>query len=227
MARTVNTAVHAIRREAFVDAAQGLIEAKGYDQMSVQDVLDELDASRGAFYHYFDSKVALLEAVVERMVVAGTAAVAPIVADPHLPALEKFRLLFSGIARWKSERKDLVLAVLQVWYSDDNAIVREKLRKATLLRIAPLLASIIQQGIREGMFTVSAPDESARAIVSLLNGAQDMAGELFFARQANAIPFEAVESGFVAYKEAFERILGVRAGSLKIVDEQVLREWFG
>src|SRR2546430_3217796 len=62
MARTLNVAVHTVRKEAFIDAAQRLMQAKGYEQMSVQDVLDELGASRGAFYHYFDSKQALLEA---------------------------------------------------------------------------------------------------------------------------------------------------------------------
>ena len=62
MARTVDTEAHAVRREAFVDVAQRLMQTKGYEQMSIQDVLDELDASRGAFYHYFDSKTALLEA---------------------------------------------------------------------------------------------------------------------------------------------------------------------
>ena len=61
MARTVNATVYAVRRDAFIDAAQRLIQAKGYEQMSIQDVLDELDASTGAFYHYFDSKAALLD----------------------------------------------------------------------------------------------------------------------------------------------------------------------
>ena len=68
MARTLNPEVHAVRRDAFVDAAQRLIQARGYEQMSIQDVLDEVDASRGAFYHYFDSKAALLDAVVDRMI---------------------------------------------------------------------------------------------------------------------------------------------------------------
>ncbi len=85
MARTLNTEAHAIRREAFVDAAQRLIQAKGYDQMSIQDVLDELGASRGAFYHYFDSKTALLEAVVDRIVDAALASVAPLIDDPDWP----------------------------------------------------------------------------------------------------------------------------------------------
>jgi len=102
VARTINQTVHTIRREAFVDPAQRLIQAKGFEQMSVQDVLDELDASRGAFHHYFDSKVALLEAVVERMVVGGMAALEPILADPHLSAVEKLRRLFAGVNQFKA-----------------------------------------------------------------------------------------------------------------------------
>ena len=50
MPRTVNVEARAIRREAFVEVSLRLIQAKGYEQMSIQDVLDELDASRGAFY---------------------------------------------------------------------------------------------------------------------------------------------------------------------------------
>lgn len=229
MPRTVNPALHAVRREAFLDAAQRLIQTRGYEQMSVQDVLDELDVSKGAFYHYFDSKVALLEAVVERIVVVGLAAVTPVVSDPGLAAPAKLARLFSGLAGWKTERKELMLALMRVWQSDDNAIVREKVRQGMLTRLAPQLATIIAQGQAEGVFSVTSPDESARMLVYLIQGAQDLAGELFFARQAGTITFEAVEARLAAYKEAFERILGAPAGSLTFVfvDDSTLREWFG
>ena len=49
MARTVDTEAHAVRREAFVDTALRLMQAKGYEHMSIQDVLDETGASGGAF----------------------------------------------------------------------------------------------------------------------------------------------------------------------------------
>src|SRR5262245_18522732 len=122
MVRTVNTAAHTLRREAFVDAAWRLIQAKGYEQMSVQDVLDALDASRGAFYHYFDSKAALLQAVVERMVEESTAQLHPVLADPRLSALEKLTSLFSGVAHYKHDQKELVHGFMRVWFSDDNVL---------------------------------------------------------------------------------------------------------
>jgi AcrR family transcriptional regulator len=228
MARRAQTAAaRELRREAFLDSAQGLIQAKGYEQMTVQDVLDELDASRGAFYHYFDSKVALLDAVVQRTLVQGLEAVAPVVADPNLSAIEKLSHLFSGIAAWKAERKELVLALLQVWYSDDNALVRDKLRQGATTHLGPLLASIIQQGNAEGAFKVTSPDDSARVLVCLLQGVQDLAGELYFARKANTITYQSVEGRLAAHMEALERVLGVPAGTLRLIDEPTLREWFG
>ena len=223
----VNATLHTVRREAFLDVAQRLVEAKGYEEMSVQDVLDEVDASKGAFYHYFDSKQALLEAVVERSVDDAMAALAPVLSDPDLPALRKLESVFAGIARWKAERKELVLAIMEVWNSDGNAIVREKLRRMTVSRMVPLLSAVVRQGIDEGVFTVVSPDETAMVFVSLMQGFQELAIDHFIARQAGTVTFEVVQRSVASFTEAFERILGIPQGSLTLTDEPTLRFWFG
>jgi AcrR family transcriptional regulator len=227
LARTVNVDARTVRREAFIDAALRLIQAKGYEQMSVQDVLDQLEASRGAFYHYFDSKASLLEAVLERMTDVVLAGFAPLVDDPAVPALEKLERLFTGIAHWKNQRKELMTQLLHVWLSDDNAIVREKFRRAMVVRMVPVLGKIIRQGKDEGTFAVTSPEDAARSVWSLMQGAQDMAGELLLARRAQAISFEAVEARFTAYAEGFERIVGAPPGSVHLVEDATLRLWFG
>lgn len=227
MARTVNQQARAVRREEFVAVAQTLIQAKGYEQMSIQDVLDGLDASRGAFYHYFESKIDLLDAVVDHLVAAGTQAISPIVADAGLSAPRKLEGLFSHVAAWKAERRDLMLALLRVWYSDDNALVRDKVRRSSVVHMAPLLTEIIQQGNVELTFSTGTPETAARLVLSLLLGVQDLAGELFFQRQAGAIGFQEVVATYQAYVQALERILGARAGSLHLIDEPALQLWFG
>jgi AcrR family transcriptional regulator len=223
----VNVEARAVRREAFVDAALHLMQVKGYEQMSVQDVLDAVDASRGAFYHYFDSKRALLEAVVDRVVVQALEAVEPVARDPTLPALTKLEDLFVGIAGWKAERRELMLALINVWYSDDNALMRDKLRRSLVTSLVPLLAGIIRQGADEGLMSTGSPEGAARALVSLIQGAQDHAIELFLARQARSIPLEVVTTSLGAYVEAMERILGVSPGSIGLMDGPTLRLWFG
>jgi len=63
MARVIKEQEHAERRNEILDVAQKLVYTRGYEQMSIQDILDALGISKGAFYHYFDSKQALLEAL--------------------------------------------------------------------------------------------------------------------------------------------------------------------
>ncbi len=227
MPRTLNPAVHTVRRDAFVEVAQRLIQGKGYEQMSIQDVLDSLEASRGAFYHYFDSKQALLEAVIDRMVDAGLEAVEPIVSDPTLTALQKFQGVFAGIQQFKAERKPLVLAVLEVWISDDNAVVREKFRHTAVRRLAPVLTSIVKQGNAEGMFKTGAADATARVLVGLMQSFSDEATVLYLARQANTVTFEEVRGAVAANTDACERILGLGAGTLTLIDGPALHFWFG
>ena len=227
MARTVNPTLHTVRREAFLDVAQRLVQTKGYEAMSIQDVLDELDASKGAFYHYFDSKQALLEAIVDRFADAGIATLAPVLNDPDLPALRKLERIFAGIASFKAERKEFVLAIIEVWNSDDNAIVREKLRRLTVNLLVPLLSVVIKQGIDEGAFAADSPEETAMVLTSLMQGFQQQAADHFIARHAGTIGFDVVQRSVAANTEAFERILGIPKGSLTLIDEPTLRFWFG
>ncbi len=227
MPRTVDAVAYATRREAFVEVAEGLIQAKGYEQLSIQDILAELGASKGAFYHYFGSKAALLEAVVEHIVEAAMSSLTPHVTDPAVPALDKLRGVFVGIAQWKGERTELMRALIEVWLSDENAIVREKLRRSLVPRLAPLLAAIIREGVAEGVFAVDSPDGVARVLVSLIQGANDTALELYVARQAGAVSLAAVERFFAAYTAALERLLGLPAASLMFPDRTVLLKWYG
>jgi AcrR family transcriptional regulator len=226
LARTLDPEAHAIKRDAFLDAAQRLIQLKGYESTSVQDVLHEVGTSKGAFYHYFDSKGALLNGVIERMVDAATTAVSPIGVHPDLSAAEKLRGIFDGIASWKTARKELLLAVADTWMSDDNAIVREKFRRAVVLRLTPLIAAVIRQGKAEGVFTATEPDDAAMVFVSLILAINQTATELYIGRQAEGIAFDDVRTALNAYAEALERILGAPAGSMPLVDESVLHEWF-
>jgi AcrR family transcriptional regulator len=227
MARTLDVAAHTVKKEAFVEAAQRLMQTKGYEQMSIQDVLDETDASRGAFYHYFNSKQELLGAMVDRIADQALATVEPVVDDPDLEAVPKLERFFGGIAQYKSDRKALMLEFIKVWKSDFNAIVREKVRYTVVARVTPILARIVKQGVVEGVFDVDSPEDTAGILMTLMLGFQDGATDLFLARQANEISYADAERALMSFAGAFERILGAVRGAVHIVDKKTLLEWFG
>jgi len=227
VARTLDPAAHAVRRDVFIDAAQALIQTRGCERFSIQDILDATGASKGALYHYFDSKDALVDAVVDRMADGATNRINPMLADPALTATQKLEALIGGIAAFKAERKDLALGIMRVWLSDDNVVVREKLRRLVAQRQRPWMELIVRQGIAEGTFTSRHPDELAHVLLALMQGVGELAIELWVGRQDGTVSLEEVKRTFDAYKEAFERIVGVRPGSLKFLDEPTIEFWFG
>jgi AcrR family transcriptional regulator len=54
-------------RQRLIAVARELFASHGYQETSVQEVLDRSGASRGALYHHFQSKKALFEAVLEEV----------------------------------------------------------------------------------------------------------------------------------------------------------------
>jgi len=226
MARIVKEAEYAGKRNAILDVAQRLIYTRGYEQMTIQDLLDDLQISKGAFYHYFDSKQAVLEALTERIGEEALQILLPIVHDPLLPALEKFQRYLATANRWKIGQKAFFLALLRVWFTDDNAIVRQKLRATAIREIAPLLTEITRQGMREGVMTVTYPDQVGEVIASLAQDAGEAIGALLFSFDPEGDDMQRVERTVAVYTDAFERVLGVPSGSLTLVDDQTLKEWF-
>ena len=55
----------------------------------------------------------------------------------------------------------------------------------------------------------------------------ELAAELWVGRQDGTVTLEEVKGTFDAYKEAFERIVGVPPDSLQFLDERTIEFWFG
>jgi AcrR family transcriptional regulator len=225
MARTSKDGT--VRRNEILDVAQRLMMVtKGYEQMTIQDILDELHISKGAFYHYFVSKSDLLSAIIDRMQKGALQVVQPIVEDPELDALEKFHRLFSSLASWKAEQKEIVLVLLKVWYADENVLLREKMQLSSVKLYAPLLGQIIRQGMQEGVFSNPYPDQVGEVAFSVIMDISDSVGEGLLTSILNGSGVEELEATVAAYSYALECMIGAPTGSLKLIEPEDLRQWF-
>ena len=229
MARTVNVIERAARRDQILDAAQRLILSAGYERLTVQDILDHLRISKGAFYHYFDSKLMVIEALTRRLVSDSERALAPIVQDPGMEAPKKLQSLFGEIVRWKSERQNLFVAMLPAWYAPENLAFRLMVDRESAQRLAPLLSAIVQQGVDEGQFVTAYSDQAGAIIFAIIQALQDaMAQRLLAAphRPTSSSPsVQEMVKTHGAHLEAIERYLGVPAGTLDRVDARAVKSW--
>jgi len=195
-------------------------------RMTIQDILDGTQISRGALYHYFDSKKAILEALVDRMGTAAERTILPIIDDPDLSALEKFNRYFEASAYWKNMQKELILSLLPMWFSDENAFIRQKMTAEALTHTSRLLVPMIRQGIEEKVFTTRFPEEAAVIITGVFLTFTDTLVARLLAPERGLASIQAFGSILDAYVDAIERILGAPSGSLMVFKADDFKDWF-
>jgi AcrR family transcriptional regulator len=219
------------RRNEILDTARKLVYTKGYEEMSIQDILDAMNISKGAFYHYFDSKPALLEALIERLADEAAATFLPLLEDPALPALEKLCRYFSSAVQWKAAQKDYMLALARIWYSDVNALTRQKLFAKMQHYMAPTFTRVIQQGVQEGTLSTTFPEQATEISLYLIVGLGEKFSEIILGHEDGTIKlsaqerFQVLQKALAAYTDALERVLGASAGSIQLMDDESIRVW--
>lgn len=179
------------RRERLLDAAWRCAAREGYRDMTVDDVCAEAEASKGAFYTYFETKQDLLLALLD----ADAAQIDRRIDElkgQNLPQAERLR----RFTRWMLERgadaaraqvrADLWVAAL----TDDH--VRGRLSEAIGRRRA-LLRSWVEAGVAAGELV----DVPANALASLLLALSD--GLLLHAAvDASAFRWERIRTALAA-----------------------------
>jgi AcrR family transcriptional regulator len=214
------------RRRELIATAQELFYSKGYENTSVRDIVDELGVAKGTFYYYFDSKLGILEAMVDEVLSQSLALLHEIMADETLPVLEKWARAFQAVGAWKTERKAEMLAMLHVMQMDENLLLRYKVQTRTVELLSPELAKIIAQAVEEGVFETEFVGESAGITLSIMQSLSDPIYRVLLNPDNYEDPVAHARREFAAAEVAIERVLGAPSGSLSFVDAQTLAVWF-
>lgn len=159
MVRTVKKAD--VRRQEILEAAQRLFQSKGFEETSMQDVMQDLGIAKGTIYHYFKSKDVLLEAVVEAIVDEDIQQKWELIKQTPGTALQRFQVLLAR-GSLADQNKDILHHLHKV----GNTGMHIRLLAATLTKEAEIYAELIQQGCEEGIFQTDAPLECAEFILS-------------------------------------------------------------
>jgi len=228
VARTAKPEEFAAKRNAILESARRLILTKGYEEMSIQDVLADLQISGGAFHHYFDSRGALLEALIQRIEEESSAPLLPIVHDPRLNAIQKLQAFLLALDRLRVERQREVIVALRVLYTDANAVVRQRVDDAIREQRAPWLSEIVRQGVQEGVFTTPFPDQAGHVLMALLQAMGDAHARILLSitHEVNRLSLvEQIVATHAAFAEAIERVLGAPANSFQRADAEAVSPW--
>ena len=210
------------RYQEFLDVGQRLFYTKGYDQTSIQEIIAAVGVAKGLFYYYFRAKGDLLDAIVERSLAQQIVQLAPLVNDPTLDAPAKFVQIFANLGAWKLTNKQFFLDVMRVIMRDENVLLRTKMHE---LGVAAVAASVIEQGVREGVFAVEQPAETAEILLQMGQSLQKVTTHLLLSAPQDEAAYAAFLRKVDAYERSIERVLGARPGSLPVFPREQIRKW--
>ena len=190
------------RKNEILNAAEELFSLKGFDGTSTNDILNKVGIARGTLYYHFKSKEDIMDALIDRLNTRIFGRAQKISENKSIPVIERFVYTIMALNVNDTNGKE----ILEQIHKPQNALMHQKIQKIIINKVPPILTSIIQDGIEEGLFNTPFPYECTEMIVAYTN--------TVFDSDAVSLAEEEQISRFQALVFNMERLLGAEEGSL-------------
>lgn len=212
VAKTRITKEPEVRRKELIDAAEELFTTLGCDETTVSDIVNKVGVTQGLFYYYFKSKEEIVSAVAERYVDEVMVEIVRICDNDRLDAISKLKTIFSAMFSLMSQNKKLIFFLHQ----ERNELLHYQLGHKYMCKAIPLAVAIIEQGVRERVFQVEHPRETAELLLAGMGYMPSM-----FSQSSDDLAGFAKK--FLIIMGIMEKTLGAPEGSLRIQPDVLLR----
>ncbi len=202
-----------VRREELLDIALDLCRSNGFDALRVDQVVQAAGVAKGTFYHYFASKDAVLEALVQRF---GENLFETLSTASETPgtASERLRAVMVAAQAFKVSQGDVPLASFLM--QEENLAIRNRVYRAWRTQARQVLAPVIADGVTDGSFRVADIAGATDIVLMLWFDAADQLWERALAALTAEEFADVMTGGAQAIAEAQERVLGAARGTYAI-----------
>lgn len=155
-----------VTEQRILDTARDLFTEQGYEQTTIQDIVDKLgDLSKGAIYHHFASKEAILDRIASDNITMLDEWRKFVTDRPDLNALEKIR----EMCRLSSPGQDHFNAIRMAMplLDDPNYFVENM--NFWSHKLPALWLPLIKEGMEDGSIPTQYPQEAAEILSLLTN----------------------------------------------------------
>lgn len=147
-----------------LEAAALLFTEKGYDNTSLQDIINETNLSKGAIYHHFISKEDIFFRICEDISLENGAALGKIRDDSRLNGAEKLREIFRTAIMHQNQRRMLGMVP---YLLDNPKFLAEQIKSIYQQAVPYYMEPILEEGIKDGSIKTHEPKELAEALMTL------------------------------------------------------------
>ena len=213
-----------LRKREILNAAEALFCQKGYEQTSIQDILDVLNTSKGSFYHHFVSKEALLEGICQKRAeqIYQTALSS---VNEQLSAADNLNQLLSGMIPFRDEKLVFLLMLLPIFSLPEGRIVKICYCDALARLFTPAVSEWLRRGHESGELYCTDPDIAAGLILSLVNRLWVQVCEMIIQAEGNGTEpdLSAILRLTETYRLSIGQIVSLPYGYVKMIDLPSLR----
>lgn len=136
------------RKGEILNVAMQLFATKGYQRTTINDILKEVQIAKGTFYYYFKSKEEVLDAIIESVTQVAENRVQEVYKRQDLEPKEK---LIEAILALNVQSPDNE-GVLEELHEAENALMHQKSLNQIVIKVSPILAKIVEEGVEKGCF---------------------------------------------------------------------------
>ena len=193
-----------IRKQELVLAACELFKEKGFEQVSVSDIVQKVGVAQGTFYYYFKTKYDMLNAVMDLYMQESMAFIERVANDKSMNAVEKLQAIIGYSLKPDPCEKNFI----QYLHTDENLITHQKYMMKAFELTIPLVTAIVEDGVRDGLFNVCHPRETVELMVYMYGYLNDSL--------AITTDRDEYDRKIQATEDIFVRVLGMKEGSIRL-----------
>lgn len=207
-----------LKRNSILEAAEKLFFEKGYEQTSIQDILDVLSLSKGGFYHHFPSKEAILSEICENRVIESLGALKLELFGTRVSPIDKLNLLLRKVNLFERENTSFAALLLKVCYVDGDVRIRDRIRTVVLAQLMPYMNDVIAEGMASEDFFVRNPGEIGGIVLGMTANLDDGACRILASAPENPECIIEIANQLNACRDAVELLLGAPHASVMLFD---------
>lgn len=192
---------HDSRLTEILDESEKLFFIKGYEETTVNDILDAVGIGKGTFYHYFKSKEEVMDAITDRMVGLIVEKISVIANDSSQSAHDRMKLMLMYMNINDGANRPIIEEI----HKPSNAKMHGKVCTKIEEVISPILAKVVEEGVAEGVYHTDYPLETIEGMIILSNYMVGIATPL--------LDFERIIKRVHALVKIIELSLGAETGS--------------
>lgn len=185
------------RKRELLQIAYNLFISRGYENTSVDDIIEAAGIAKGTYYYHFESKEQTLEEVIG-MMIEQEAEAARQVLGADIPVPQKIAGIIASL-RPRQEELPIEGALMK----PENALMHAKIKCRLVETVLPLLSKAAEEGIAQGIFACDNVPERVRMLLVISNETFD---EGHF-----------TERDIAVFIDMTEKLLGAKPGTMDFV----------